>query len=260
MVMVLANPLAKKKPFSYAPISFFEGEQRSGKTESALTRPIDATFANMTSVKLNDGTIVKAEPVFNKQGYALIGYGKLYISGSPRIMKIPPKSYVIADSIKVIYNGHLYGIRYAHMTLSEIIQHLNDGTLEDCYLVVDEAYIGGDRRDGLNPLVKTVSKLGWQIGKRHIYLEMCLPDSTVLDLRLQKVETEHVICSYDDITKKITMLIRNRKKFKNVREVSYYAPLYWKYFDTDEKFTLTDVEIARATAMAQMGDDNEEDN
>jgi hypothetical protein len=137
------------------------------------------------------------------------------------------------------------------MELAEIVQYLNDGSLKDCYLVVDEGYLAGDRREGMNPLVKAISKLGWQIRKRHIFLIICLPDSSVLDLRLQKIETEHIVCSYDD--EKITMFIRNRKKYKRPREVSYNALLYRKYYDTDEHFEIPEVQIERAMAMADTG-------
>jgi len=75
-----------------------------------------------------------------------------------------------------------------------------------------------------------------------------LPDSSVLDLRLQKIETEHIVCSYDEFTRKITMFIKNRKRYKKTREVSYYAPLYWKYYDTDENFELPNIQLARALA------------
>lgn len=242
----------RPKPFTYAPVTIIEGEQKSGKTETAVTRVVDPTFANITGVKLASGIIVKAQPVLNKEGYPIIGYGRLWLPNQePRTMKIPPKSCVIADSIKIISNGHLYGIRYAYMKLRGIIEHLNDGTLRDCYLTIDEAYIGGDRRDGLSPLVKVISKLGWQIAKRHITLTMCLPDSSVLDLRFQKLETEHIITSYDETTRKITMFIRNTKKYKRVREVSYYAPLYWKYYNPDEEFELPEVQLTRALAMAE---------
>jgi hypothetical protein len=242
----------KPKPFTFAPVTIIEGEQRSGKTETAITRVVDKTFANLTSVKMPTGLVVKAEPVLNKNGYPVIGHGRLWLPHQePRIIKFPPGSCAIAESVKIIYNGHLYGIRYAHMEFRSILQHLNDGTIRDCDVIVDEAYIPGDRRDSLNPLVKTISKLGWQIGKRHIYFTMCLPDSSVLDLRFQKIETEHIVCSYDDTAKRITMFIRNRKKYKRPREVSYYAPTYWKYFWTDETFEIPEVQMERAMAMAE---------
>ena len=242
----------RRKPFTYAPVTIIEGEQKSGKTETAVSRVVDQTFAGMTSVKLSNGITVKAEPIFNKQGYPIIGYGKLWLTNqNPRTMKIPAGSCVIADSVKVIYNGHLYGIRYAHMPLAEIIKHLNDGTIRDCYLVIDEAYIAGDRREGLSPAVKTISKLGWQIAKRHIFLIMCLPDASVLDLRFQKIGTERIVTSYDEDKRKITMFIKNPKKYKRQREISYYAPTYWKYYNPDEEYELPEVQLNRAIAMVK---------
>ena len=128
--------VVKSKPFNYAPVTIIEGEQKSGKTETAVTRVVDPTYAGMTSVKLPSKVEVKAEPVLNKNGYPIIGYGKLWLPNekSPRIMKIPNGSIVIADGVKVIYNGHLYGIRYIHMKLPDIIKHLNDGTIRNCYV------------------------------------------------------------------------------------------------------------------------------
>jgi hypothetical protein len=242
----------KAKPFTFAPVTIIEGEQKSGKTETAVTRVVDPTFAGMTSVVLKNGVEVKAEPILNKDGYPIIGYGKLWLPNQPpRTMAIPPGSLVVAKDVRVISNGHLYGIRYAYMKLGDIIKNLNSGTIRNCYLIIDEAYIGGDRRDGLSPLVKVISKLGFQIAKRHITLIMCLPDSSVLDLRFQKLETEHIVTTYDEIERKITMFIRNRKKYKKTREVSYYAPIYWKYYDPDEEFEIPEVQMARALAMAE---------
>jgi hypothetical protein len=242
----------KAKPFTFAPVTIIEGEQKSGKSETAVTRVIDPTFAGMTSVRLKDGTEVKAEPVLNKDGYPIIGYGKLYYPGQPpRTMAIPAGSLVIANDVRIICNFHLYGVRFAYMPLKDIIMHLNDGVIKNCYLTIDEAYIGGDRRDGLSPLVKVISKLGFQLAKRHIILIMCLPDSSVLDLRFQKLETEHIVTSYDETQRKITMFIRNRKKYKRTREVSYYAPTYWKYYNPDEEFEIPEVQMARALAMAE---------
>jgi hypothetical protein len=244
--------IRKAKPFTYAPVTIIEGEQKSGKSETAVTRVVDPTFENMTSVRLGDGTIVKAQPLLNKEGYPIINYGRLWLPNQPpKAMLIPPKSCVIADSVHIIANFHLYGIRYAYMKLADIIKHLNDGLIKYCYLIIDEAYIGGDRREGLSPLVKVISKLGWQLAKRHITLIMCLPDSSVLDLRFQKLETEHIVTSYDETTRRITMFIRNRKKYKKSREVSYYAPTYWKYYNPDEEFELPEVQLSRAIAMAE---------
>ena len=249
---MVIEEIKRRKPFNFAPVTIIEGEQKSGKSETAITRLVDASYDGMTSIKLSSGIEVKAQPVFNKQGYPIIGYGKLWLPNQePRTMKIPPNSCVIADKVRIIANFHLYGIRSVYMKLADIIKHLNDGMIRDCYLNIDEAYLAGDRRQGLSPAVKVISKLGWQLAKRHIILTLCLPDSSALDLRFQKLETEHIVTSYDPDTQKVTMFIRNRRKYKRPREVSYYAPTYWKYYNPDEEFEISEVEMARAIAMAE---------
>ena len=252
--------IAKKTPLTYARVTIIDGDQGSGKSMSAVAIGVDATFEGMTEVRLKDGTVVKAEPVRNKQGFALIGYGRLWIDGKPRTMKIPPGSIVRADGVKVIYNGHLFGIRYAHMELADIIKHIgkkDDTTLNNAILIIDEAYIGGDRREGLSPLVKALSKLTKQLRKRHIHLVMCTPDSSELDLRFQKIEVEHIACSYDEDIHEVTKIMRNPKKFRGLKEVSYDGRTYRKYYDTDEIYELPDVQLQRAIAMALTGGDGE---
>lgn len=253
--MVVAEETTKKStPFTYARVTIIDGEQGSGKSMSAVAIVVDATFKDISSVKMPDGEEVKAKPVLDQYNYPYIGYAKLFINGKWKTMKIPPKSIVRADGVRIIYNGHLHGIRYAHMELIDIIKHLNDGTLKDCYLIIDEAYIGGDKREGMSPLVRVLTKLSKQLRKRHIHLIMCTPDSSELDQRFQKIEVEHIVCSYDEDTAKVTKFITNRKKYKKTRIVDYDAIIYRKYYDTDEIYEIPEVQMQRALAMASMGD------
>lgn len=252
----LDSVVQKPKPLSYARVTIIDGDQGSGKSMSAIAFGVDATHDKMTSVKLPDGTIVKAQPVRNKQGYAIIGYGKLWIPES-KIMKIPNGSVIRADGVRIIYNGHLWGIRYAHMELVDIIRHLNDGSLRDCYLIIDEAYIMGDKREGMSPLVRIMTKLSKQLRKRHIHLIMCTPDSSELDKRFQKIEVEHIVCSYDEDSQIVTKYIRNPKRYKRTREVPYDSRLYKKYYDTDEIYEIPEIQMQRALAMAGLANESE---
>lgn len=257
----IAGIVRKTKPMTYARVTIIDGEQGSGKSETAVSFGVNAMHKGMTSIGIYRGlddagkpvfVYCKAQPILSKRGFPIIGYAKIWLPNQePRIMKIPPKSLICAEGVRVIYNGHLWGVRYVHMELKDIIKHLNDGTIRDCILIIDEAYITADRREGMSPLVKAVSKLSKQLRKRHIHLIMCTPDSTELDLRFQKIEVEHIVCSYDEMTQMVTKYIRNRKKYKRPREVSYDGRLYRKYYDTDEIYELTDIQIERAMAMAE---------
>lgn len=251
--MVVAEEPKKITPFTYARVTIIDGEQGSGKSMSAVAIVVDASFKDISSVKMSDGTEVKAKPVLDQDNYPYIGYAKLWINNKWKVTKLPPKSIVRADGVRIIYNGHLHGIRYVHMELIDIIKHLNDGTLRDCYLIIDEAYIGGDKREGMSPLVRVLTKLSKQLRKRHIHLIMCTPDSSELDQRFQKIEVEHIVCSYDEDTRQVTKFITNRKKYRKTREVPYDATLYRRYYDTDEIYEIPEVQMNRALAMASMG-------
>jgi hypothetical protein len=260
MVTAVNETVVKKPvPLSYAKVTIIDGEQGSGKSMSAIAFGVDLTYEKMTSVILPDGKEVKARPIINKDGFAVIGYARIW-NPEARIIKVPPKSVVKAEGVKIIYNGHLWGIRYLHMELTDIITHLNsknDPILKNCLLIIDEAYIGADRREGMSPLVRALSKLSKQLRKRHIHLVMCTPDSTELDLRFQKIEVEHIACSFDEDTQMITKFIRNRKKYVRPIEVPYDARLYRKYYDTDEIFEMPEIQLTRALAMAGMASDEE---
>ena len=254
-MVVAERPVEKVKPLSYAKVTIIDGDQGSGKSMSAVAFGVDETHDKMTSIKLIDGTMVKARPFLNKQGYPVIGYAKIWMPNEPpKIIKIPPKSIIYAEGVKIIYNGHMWGIHYLHMELVNIIKHLSkdDPILKDCLLIIDEAYIGADRREGLSPLVKVLSKLSKQLRKRHVHLVMCTPDSSELDLRFQKIEVEHIACNYDETSDTVTKFIRNRKKYKRLREVEYSGYPYRKYYDTDEIFEIPEIQLNRALAMAGM--------
>lgn len=249
----------KQQPLHYAPITIVEGEQKSGKTCFLVARKVDATYANLTAVKLSDGTMLKAEPVLNSNGYAVTGMARIWLpTGQSKIIKVPPGSCAIADNIRIFANYHLKGIRYVYLPLHLIIEYLNsglitglspDGSVKSAFLDIDEAYIAGDKRDGMTPLVKVITKLGYQIAKRHLHVSLALPEAYVLDFRIRGIETEHVVSQpYDEINEVITVSIKNRKLYKKTRSVSFYARPYFRYYDADEQFEIPEQQISRALA------------
>ena len=257
------SSLVKQKPLHFAPITLVEGEQKSGKTCFCVTRVVDAVFKYVTSVKLPNQLVVKAEPALKPNGYSVTGWAKLWLPNQlPKIMKVPAGSIVRADGVRIFANFHLKGIRFVYLQLADIIQHLNDGTINGlstdgsciiAFLIIDEAYIGGDKRDGMTPLSKCISKLGYQIAKRHLNVMFAAPDTNVLDFRIRGVETEHVTCSYDEERETINAEIKSRKKYNRPRNVPIQARPYWKYYNPDEQFELPDIQLERAMESARTG-------
>jgi len=259
---VSTDKVVKPPPFHYAPVTIVEGEQKSGKTNFCVSRVIDPVFRYLTSIKLRDGVVVRAEPVLKPNGYAVIGAAKIWYpnSNQPVIDAVPKGSILIADGIKIFANFHLKGVRYHYMNVREIITHLNDGMITGlplykgekviaAYLIVDEAYLMGlDKRRSLSPLAIVMSQLGYQLAKRHLYTMIALPDAIVLGFRIVNIESEHVVCTYDERREEITARIRARKKYKMLRPISFNARTYWKYYDPDEQHKLSESEMARALA------------
>jgi hypothetical protein len=185
------------KPHEYAHITIIEGDQGSGKSNTAVGMVVD-------------------------------DYKK--------------------DNTRRIYaNFHLYGVRYMYLPLPVLLEYLNSDLIRDAWVLVDEGYIEGDKRDSMNSLAKTVTKFRNQIRKRKIDFVLIAPDSTELDFRWRKVATKRILCTYNPKTKRITMYIK-KKGVTRTKVVSYYAPQYWKYFRTDEVREIPSGQISKALA------------
>jgi len=146
----------------------------------------------------------------------------------------------IKDGIntKIFTNFHLYGIRYVYTDLATIVEYLNTKLMsatkdEEVYVVIDESYIGGDARRGATLLSQVLTWFGSQIRKRRLHLILIAQHGRMVDWRFRFFMTEHIICSFNEKTNYITLSI-TRKGEKKKRAINYYAPEYWKYYDTNE--------------------------
>ncbi len=237
-------PRAKvSQPFAYAHVTLVEGDQGQGKNFLMSARVVDATFANVTAVKLPNGVMVKATPLSPLD----IGKARFWLPDRPSFVdKVPKGSCVIADDIHIYTNYHLYGIRMKYLHLYEIIEGLNEGYIADCYLLVDEHYIGGDARAGMSVLVRTFTEQGFQMRKRHVKLMMATPLQRLIDLRSRAIVTEHVICSYDDKKQTHSFVMKKKGERRYHTTPPIDAPPYWKYFNTDEQVPLPEGQVNKA--------------
>ncbi len=235
-------------PMTYAHVTFIEGEQGSGKTNVAAAKVVDATFANITSVKLSDGREVKATPTNPPR----IGKAIFYLPDrKPFVAKVPPNSCVVADSIKIYANFHFYGIRSWFMPLDTMIELLNAGIIRDGYLICDEHYIGANARRGMSNLVDTIEELGFQMRKKHINFMMLAPFKRLVGFRSRAIVTEHIMCNYDENKLEVTMTVKKKGDRKYRTMPPFYAPQYWKYFNTDELIALPETQIGKAMSNAR---------
>ena len=150
----------------------------------------------------------------------------------------------VADAIergvntKVFANFHLYGIKYVYANLSMIVEYLNTSLMsatgdEEVYVVIDESYIGGDARMGMTLMTRVLTWFGSQIRKRKLHLILIAQHGRMIDWRFRFFMTEHVLCSFNEKTNYIELKI-TRKGERKKKSINYFAPKYWKYYDTNE--------------------------
>ncbi len=190
-----------KQAMSRAEITIIEGEQGSGKTNTAVAKAKDA------------------------------------------IDKDP--------ATKVFANFHLYGIKYVYTDLSTIVEYLNSKLITEGYVIIDESYIGVDARRGMSLLTQVLTWFGSQIRKRGLNLILIAQHGRMIDSRFRLFMTEHILCSYNEKTRMITLTIIERGKRRPKRTVSYYAPQYWKYYNTNELPEIPEGLLAKALISAR---------
>jgi hypothetical protein len=238
----MANPMA------YAHVVFIEGDQGSGKNTVAVARLAEKTFANITSIRLEDGRIIKATPTNPPR----VGRAKIWLlNREPFVANVPPKSCAIADSVKIYANFHLYGIRASFMPLDAMIEYLNEGYINNGYVVCDEHYIGGSTLRTMSNLVSTIGDLGFQMRKRHVEFMMLAPYKRLVGYRNRSIVTEHIMCSYDEDKHEITITVRKKGERRSRTFPPFYAPYYWPYFNTDELIQIPQSQISKALASAR---------
>ena len=153
-------------------------------------------------------------------------------------------------NIKIFANFHLYGIKYVYANLGTIVEHLNSGLITEGYIIIDESYIGGDARMGMTLMTRILTWFGSQIRKRQLHLILIAQHGRMIDYRFRLFMTEHILCSYNEKTYVITLTIVKRGE-KKKRVHTYYAPQYWKYYNTNELPQIPEAIIAKTLLTAR---------
>ena len=240
---------APQQPFTSAQISLIIADQGNGKSTVATARAVDDTFAKLTSIILPNGYEVEASPALNERGKSIVGYATIYFPHKePFVAPVPEGSCCIAEKVRVFSNYTLYGIRHAKCSLADILEHLNDDLLLDGWVLIDEAYIGADARNSMNLLNQIITQFGFQIRKRRLHLVVCYPLNKMADLRFRLARTEYITCTYNEKTHEITCEIKKGKDRK--KTITFFAPTYWPYFNTEERFAIPESRIAKGLQQA----------
>lgn len=154
-----------------------------------------------------------------------------------------PKGWLVLSPVQVFCNFHLFGVKYAYTTLGRIIEYMNTDLMTNCWILSDESS-DTDARDSMTGAGKLVAKFGATIGKRRAHMILLSQYPEMIERRYRLFRTTKVMCNYNSATKCITCDIKMRDK--PPFSVTYYAPPYWKFYDTNEIIKVAQKKIDKA--------------
>lgn len=220
-----------RPPFTEAHVVIIEGDQRSGKTNTATARVVDAYYNDCVRVFCEEVLHIRCVPkTYDRRSRV----AKVAYNGATKILRIPP-TYKLHSPMRIFCNYHLYGVPFEHCpSFSHILAWLKAGIIVNCWLVVDEAYVGMNARACMQALGRALANQYWQLGKMQLDVIIVTPMARLIDWELRTIPTEHIRCAYNERTRKITLAIR-KKGIQGERKLDYDATQYWPNFKTNER-------------------------
>jgi len=221
-----------KQPFSAARITIIEGDQGSGKSNTGTARVVDAYRRDCVREFCREKKIDCIVKSYNHRNRT----AKVKYKGELKLLRIPPK-YKLHSPLRIYANFHLYGIPCVYCeSFEKILKWLKNGTIIEGILMIDEYYIGGNARESMGKLGRELVKQSFQYRKMQLEVIIITPMARLIDWTARIIPTEHIFCSYDEKTRKITLTIR-KKGIKGTKTVIYDGTQYWSNFWTNERIT-----------------------
>jgi hypothetical protein len=234
-----------------ANVTIIEAPMGEGKTLTVTGILVDDYFAHIKGiVSPNTGIIYPVQPVKGEIVKIFPPNGMPQIE-EPKIISIPPNWGTISDT-KIFCNYHLYGLRYVFCDPATMLKYLNEGsgeTMKHCKMVIDEAYIQGEARRGMNSLSVLYTWFAQQMRKRDIELFLLVQHGRFIDWRFRYIAKRKILCRYNEKTQMIRLLVQNLGKGTE-KPFSFWGPQYWKYYDTNELPQVPEEMVQRAGKWA----------
>jgi len=229
-----------------ANVTMIEAPMGEGKTLTATGIIVDDYFAHIKAiVSPVTGKIFPVAPHKGEWVRLLPPDGQ---SGEGSIIKIPEGWDTISDT-QIFCNYHLYGIRYVFSDPALMLEYLNTEMMSHCIMVIDEAYMQGEARRGMNTLNLLTTWFAQQMRKRDIELYFIVQHARFIDWRFRYITKRKILCRYNEKTHMVRLLVQNLGKGTE-RPFSFYGPQYWKYYDTNELPTVPKEMIKRSGKWA----------
>jgi len=222
-----------RPPFTEAHITIIEGDMRSGKTCTATARVVDAYFKDCFRVycKIKYKIDCEVKKYDKSSRMAVISY-----KGQKKLLRVPV-DYKMWSPMPIFCNYHLFGVPFHYIPSFGIaLDWIKKGTIRNAYLVLDEAYVGLSARGSMMELGRAFASTYHQFAKMQLDTIIITPMARQIDWIARTIPTEHIHCSYNSKTYKISLSIRKRG-MQGEQIVEYDARQYWKYYKTGEIVT-----------------------
>lgn len=170
---------------------------------------------------------------------------KIYLPDrEPRIIRIP-EDHIIVPNINLYYNMTLFGVEYEKVSVAEMIERLDDNTMTNGWLGIDQAEIEASARDSMTGLARTLMKEGSQFRKAGLHVVFIYTSFSEVDKLLKEKRDDFISCEMDYKTNKVT--VWSLKRGEEKRDVhSFYAPSYFRFYDTNERRKLLPEQVRKA--------------
>ncbi len=240
-------------PRTFADVKLILGDQGAGKTVTGVALAKDDYYEQLTGIQSPSGEIIKARCLnvndkiyLEKRGISpdIFRYVRVFSDDDKesKIIKIP-KDYTVVSPVRIFANFTLFGFKYVPINLADVVQYLNSDLFTNAWILSDESVMTS-ARNSMTAVGKLLAGLGATIRKRDLHFCQMSQYNRMIDWQFRAFATTRILCSFDEITKVVTCDITERGQPR--RSVSYWAPPYWKNFDTNEVPKVADKTLARA--------------
>ena len=241
--------------------SLIEAPMGGGKTNTVQGLVTDDYVAGIYGIKSPEDKMYPCRPLKIVSDFSSNGLvpGDILVQlecEDERIVKVP-EDFETFSTTKIFANYHMYGIRYVYASFNEILtmmeaynnRPVEEHIMKDSKWVIDEGWLGAESRRGMSPLTIIITEYAQLMRKLNIELFWLTQHARFLDWRIRYIAKRKILTKMNKQTHVCRLLIQNLQEGKE-KVVSYYAPTYWRYYDTNEVPPMPQNLIRKARAYA----------
>jgi hypothetical protein len=210
--------------------TLIEAQMGGGKTNTVTGLVSDDYVSNMYTIASPSGYNY---PVKNCRIDATTGNIVAKLDCEDNRSVYVPKDFETFSTTKIFANYHLYGVKYVYASFGEVLRFINTDIMKDSKWIIDEGWLGADARRGMSPLTILITQYAQLMRKLNIELFWLTQHARFLDWRVRYIAKRKILTKYNKDTHMIRLLIQDLVKGTE-KVVSYYAPTYWRFYDTNE--------------------------